>query len=302
MLSLSKPMVEIETSKYVLKRQRKEILENLGRVAVVGLRTEPIFKSYGLTQKLIEYGVTILPVMSRCDRILGVACYDQLRAIPGAVDVVQIYPHSGLDLSLVAQDAIEKGAKVFWIEDDEAPEPVRKLLTEARVYVVEYESLEREYWKHHFTSCTEADSKKPAVRVSERMTRCPVTLKPRDSIQDALTKMKKGHFRHLPVVNEYGQLVGMFSDRDLRLVYPSSVYTPIDSAMDQFKSLVVEQAAVFNSVSVLHDATLGEAAELMLRWEVGALPVIAFDSRLVGIITYSDLLKELLTRSKENLH
>jgi CBS domain-containing protein len=62
---------------------------------------------------------------------------------------------------------------------------------------------------------------------------------------------------------------------------------------------VVEQAAVFTPVSVLHDATLGEAAELMLRWEVGALPVIAFGSRLVGIITYSDLLKELLVRQKK---
>jgi len=52
-----------ESSEYLLKRQRKEILENLGRVAVVGLRNEPIFKSYGLTEKLIDYGVKILPVI-----------------------------------------------------------------------------------------------------------------------------------------------------------------------------------------------------------------------------------------------
>ncbi len=52
-----------ESSEYLLKRQRKEILENLGRVAVVGLRNEPIFKSYGLTEKLIDYGVKIFPVI-----------------------------------------------------------------------------------------------------------------------------------------------------------------------------------------------------------------------------------------------
>jgi acetoin utilization protein AcuB len=42
---------------------------------------------------------------------------------------------------------------------------------------------------------------------------------------------------------------------------------------------------------------LEEAAILMLRWEVGALPVISGDSHLVGILSYSDLLKELLARS-----
>lgn len=295
-------MVDIETSRYLLKRQRKGILENLGRVAVVGLRTEPIFKSYGATQKLIQYGVTILPVIPECDSVLGVPCYDRLGDIPGAVDIVQVYRQPGLDLLAVAQDAIEKGSKVFWIEDNEAPEPVRKLLTEAQVYLVEYENLEQEYRKHHFMPPGGAAPQKldPAVRVNERMTRQPVTVKANDSVQDALTKMRKGHFRHLPVVNDTEQLVGMFSDRDLRLVYPSSLCAPVENAMDQFKALTVEQAAVFSPVSVLHDATLEEAAELMLRWNVGALPVIVGDSHLVGIITYSDFLKEFLAMGKQD--
>jgi predicted CoA-binding protein len=42
-----------QTSEYLIRRQRKDLLENLGHVAVVGMSTEPIFKSYGLTQKLI---------------------------------------------------------------------------------------------------------------------------------------------------------------------------------------------------------------------------------------------------------
>ncbi len=50
---------------------------------------------------------------------------------------------------------------------------------------------------------------------------------------------------------------------------------------------------------VLPDASLEEAAELMLRWEVGALPVVAGDAYLIGIITYSDLLREFVARGKE---
>jgi hypothetical protein len=41
-----------ESTEYTVKRQRKEVLENLGRVAIVGLRNDSIFKSYGLTEKL----------------------------------------------------------------------------------------------------------------------------------------------------------------------------------------------------------------------------------------------------------
>jgi CBS domain-containing protein len=37
---------------------------------------------------------------------------------------------------------------------------------------------------------------------------------------------------------------------------------------------------------------LKEAAELMLRWRVGGLPVVGDKDKLVGIITYTDLLRE----------
>jgi CBS domain-containing protein len=70
--------------------------------------------------------------------------------------------------------------------------------------------------------------------------------------------------------------------------------------IEQLAALTVEQAGVFNRVAVLHDAPLAEAVELMLRWEIGALPVVA-NARPVGIITYSDMLKEFLTRSKREI-
>jgi CBS domain-containing protein len=36
----------------------------------------------------------------------------------------------------------------------------------------------------------------------------------------------------------------------------------------------------------------------MLRWDVGGLPVTAESDKLVGIITYSDLLREFVARAK----
>ena len=290
-----------ESSEYLLKRQRKEILESLGRVAVVGLRNEPIFKSYGLTKKLIEYGVEVLPVIPKCESFLGIPCYDELQHIDGEIDVVQVYPETGLNLLNVAQQAIQKGTKVFWVEDSEASEPVRKLLTETKVYVVEHESLEREYRKNciPLPPVPPATNPKPAIRVSERMTRNPMTVKRTETIRDAFEKMKNGHFRHLPIVDDNDNLIGMLSDRDLRLIHPSSAFVPYENMIEQLAALTVKQAGVFNPVAVLNDAPLEEAVELMLRWEIGALPVVA-NARLVGIITYSDMLREFLDRKRAN--
>jgi len=63
--------------------------------------------------------------------------------------------------------------------------------------------------------------------------------------------------------------------------------------MVQLWSLSVQQAAVFDPVKVGPDTTLREAAELMLRWHVGGLPVVDNTDKVVGVITYTDLLREL---------
>lgn len=295
-------MFNPRTSEYLIRRQRKDVLENLGRVVVVGMSPEPIFKSYGLTQKLIQYGVRILPVIPNCVEILGLPCYERLEDVPGSLDVVHVYRQPGLDLLAVAQAAIDKKAKVFWVENDEAPAAVRQRLAEAKVFVVEHESLEAEYRRHclPFTPDISSVRSTPAATVSDCMTRNPVTVKVNESLLDAVTKMKRGHFRHLPVVGSDERLMGMLSDRDLRLIRPFSSYVPYENMAQQLATISVEEAAVFSPVAIMHDASLEEAAELMLRWGVGALPVLSGDSHLVGIITYADLLREFLALSRKS--
>ena len=131
------------------------------------------------------------------------------------------------------------------------------------------------------------------------MTRNPITVKRNETIRDALGKMKNGHFRHLPIIDDNNNLIGMLSDRALRLIHPSSAFVPYEKLIEQLAALTVEQAGVFNPVAVLHDAPREEAVELMLRWESGALPVVA-NARLVGIMTYSDMLRKFLDRKQLN--
>lgn len=51
--------------------------------------------------------------------------------------------------------------------------------------------------------------------LGECMTRSPVTICENDTVAEALRRMKEGHFRHLPVVNEAGRPTGLISIRDI---------------------------------------------------------------------------------------
>ena len=55
----------------------------------------------------------------------------------------------------------------------------------------------------------------PAVPVSDRMTRHVLTASPQTELAEAMALMVDGHFRHLPVVNDEGHVIGLASMRDL---------------------------------------------------------------------------------------
>ena len=112
--------------------------------------------------------------------------------------------------------------------------------------------------------------------------------------------MEHGHFRHLPVIDENGKLIGILTDRDVRLIRPSLAFVDKEDAATQLWSIAVQQAAAFDPVSVKPETALKEAAEMMLRWHVGGLPVVDDHDKVVGMITYTDILREFISR--ENNH
>ncbi|MCK5070201.1 MAG: CBS domain-containing protein, partial [Desulfocapsa sp.] len=61
--------------------------------------------------------------------------------------------------------------------------------------------------------------------ILRHMTPDPITVSPAMLLPEARALLNDYHFRHLPVVDEEGGLVGILTDRDLRSAYPSSVIT-----------------------------------------------------------------------------
>jgi CBS domain-containing protein len=287
---------------YLLRRQRKAILENCRRIAVVGASTDPNSASFVAVEKLLGLGLEVIPVFPDRESFLGLRCYRSLRDVPGKIDIVQIYPQDDMDFGELAGAAVDRNVSTFWIEQGVAvSREIEDILAGGHVQLVEYENLEREYLKHipfviPVASSGRRDKKAPKVK--ERMSKNPVTIKPDEGLKDAIWKMEHGHFRHLPVVDEQGKLIGMLTDRDVRLIRPSLAFVSKEDAAVQLWSIAVQQAAVFDPVSVKPESTLKEAAEMMLRWHVGGLPVVDDHERPTGVITYTDILREFVGRDE----
>ena len=281
---------------FALRRQRKAVLENCRRIAVVGASDDPNSASFVGVEKLLGLSLEMIPIFPDRVSFLGLRCYRTLRDVPGKIDIVLVYPDDTTDFTELARAAIDRGVSAVWVEQSALPsKEIADMLTTARLQLIEYESLQEEYLKHMPLPSAGVSPRKErrGARVKGRMSRNPETVKPDDGLNEAIWKMERGRFRHLPVVDG-GKLIGMLSDRDVRAIRPSLAFVDKDDANVQLWSIAVQQAAVFEPVKVGPETTLKEAAELMLRWHVGGLPVVGEKDKLVGIITYTDLLREFV--------
>jgi acetoin utilization protein AcuB len=287
---------------FLLRRQRKTILEHCQRIAVVGASADPDHHSYIALEKLLGMGLEVVPVSSSRESLLGMRCYKRLLDVPGKIDIVEVFPSEAIDYTELAREAVQKQVGAFWIEPGLVASPeIEDILANGRVQFIKFEELATEYLKHTpagWVSGPAARKEKRGTKVKDRMSKNPETVNPKDGLKDAIWKMERGHFRHLPVVEDGGKLVGMLSDRDIRLIQPSQAFVSKEDTMVQIWSIAVEQAAVFDPISVKPDTLLKEAADLMLRWHVGGLPVVEEEDRLVGVITYTDILREFIGREE----
>jgi len=87
-------------------------------VAVVGISPKEDRPSYGVASYLKANGYRIIPVRPDGEEILGEKVFHSLLEIPKEieVDVVDIFRKSE-DVPPVVEDAIERGAKVIWMQE-----------------------------------------------------------------------------------------------------------------------------------------------------------------------------------------
>jgi len=119
--------------------------------------------------------------------------------------------------------------------------------------------------------------------VQDCMTRNPISIRPESDPVAAIGLLKAGGFRHLPVLDEEGRLVGIVDRTDMETFLVTA-----GSPGVMKRNHRVDQLMNRNVISVAPTCPLEEAASLMVKHKIGSLPVLEED-RLVGIITEVDV-------------
>ena len=120
--------------------------------------------------------------------------------------------------------------------------------------------------------------------VGNRMSKPPLAIRADADYRTAFDLMRKRRVHHVPVVNARGVIVGMLAERDLLL------------AVTHYQNAPVEAQEVMHSpvVTVNEKTPLAKAARTMLARKIGGLPVVDAKRRLLGMITETDVLRELV--------
>lgn len=125
----------------------------------------------------------------------------------------------------------------------------------------------------------------------EKIMTSPVkTLTPQNTIEDALDMMSKNSFRHVPLIDDDKYLVGIISDRDIKLTLPS-VLAEEDPEFNLNQPL---QRIMRSNVTFCHPLDFVEEIALdFYNYSIGAIPVVR-KNEIVGIVTQKDMLNTFL--------
>lgn len=148
------------------------------------------------------------------------------------------------------------------------------------------------------------------MKVKEVMTKEVISLKPDENARSALDTLFKMRISGLPVIDNNGKLVGMFTEKEVIVkILPSYVenvgrfvYNENPKAVRQkiigINELKVKDLMRKEIVTVDEDTTLCEVAHLMLMQKARRIPVYNKAKDVVGIIARGEVVKALFEEYK----
>ena len=124
----------------------------------------------------------------------------------------------------------------------------------------------------------QAEQVRKVKRSESGMILDPVVLKPDSLVKDAHHLMKIHKIGGIPVIDNQNTLVGILTNRDLR--FETDMGKPVSEIMTREKLITAPQGT-----------TLMQAKEILQQFKIEKLPVIDANYKLVGLITYKDIMK-----------
>lgn len=105
----------------------------------------------------------------------------------------------------------------------------------------------------------------------------------------------QARFQHVPVVDSTNRIVGIVSVKDYFRVLSPVMDAATEPAISIFmRSRKVHQVMVTPVISVTETTPIKQAATLLLENNISCLPVIDQQKRLLGLVSWKDILRAAL--------
>lgn len=144
------------------------------------------------------------------------------------------------------------------------------------------------------------------MKVKESMTRDLTAVEPSMTVKELIFLFDQSGISSVPVVDEEGRILGIVSERDIiegampgyfELLYGTAFFTDMNRLSQKLREIEHDRIEFYMTADVCkieEDEDDLAAAEVMIRQNLKALPVVNKDGILVGMLRRIDLLKELL--------
>lgn len=118
--------------------KRRDLLDRVKRVAMVGASANPLRPSYFVFRYLLTHGYEVAPINPAYAEIDGTRCFPSLEAYVragGAPDVVDVF-RKPEDCPRVVREAVAAGAQAIWFQYGVINEEAIRIADEAGLTVV----------------------------------------------------------------------------------------------------------------------------------------------------------------------
>lgn len=112
-----------------------DLLRKSKTIAVVGLSSNPLRPSHGVSAYMQTHGYRIIPVNPNIADCLGQKAYRSLLEIPEKIDIVNIFRRSEFVEEIVAQ-AIQLNVPAVWMQEDVINDKAAEKARKAGIFVV----------------------------------------------------------------------------------------------------------------------------------------------------------------------
>ena len=113
----------------------EDLLKRAKTIAVVGLSSNPMRASHGVSAYMQAQGYRIIPVNPQEEFVLGEKSYASLLDVPEKIDIVDVFRRPEFVPEIVDQ-AIQVKATALWLQEGVIHEAAAKKARQAGIFVV----------------------------------------------------------------------------------------------------------------------------------------------------------------------